>query len=406
MAKMERAESGAPIMRLSTGGVFDAVEQLAQAIKALGEKHILIVPGGAVGNNLPLLHAAGISFVFIDAEKETYAIPGKSQRGIGKNALDRISSAAGVRWDPFLCGRVDDGKNQNVVEYQAVGTVLQLDGTERMLHASKRIDLRAERGTPAETWGNDAQELARIAAGAKDNNGQPAPRDPWPQILQQRQHILSLGESKAKNRAIRSLGVRTAYEPAELAKGFAIVRLQFTGRSEDPEIEHEVSLMIARRALSSSSALYGGRGADRAETPALHAPRAVARLVVPEEPEDEQEDSKGTEPDPAGGSKACTSTPPAATAPQPKSDPMLICGEKDGEGNWPRKPCSALTVEELEKKISAYKKKKPEWEKKWAAKNQAELEALCEWLDYRNLDQGKLNLAAASKQSTGDVVPF
>jgi hypothetical protein len=399
-------------MRLSTGGVFDDVGQLSQAIQAVGEKYNLIVPGGAIGTNLPLLYAAGVSFVFIDPINETYAIPGKSARGIGKNALDRISSAAGVRWDPYLCGRLDDGKNQNVVEYQAAGTVLQLDGTERMIHASKRIDLRADRNTPTETWGNDAQEFARSAAAKKDDKGEPG--DPWIRILQARQHILSLAESKAKSRAIRSLGVRTAYEPAELAKGFAIVRLQFTGRSEDPEIEHEVALMIAQRALSSSSALYGRRGIARAETPALHAPRAVARLVAPEEPEDEQEDPKKEGPDPAGESKstaaaAPASVPaaaPAAAPPQPKSDPMLICGEKDPDGNWPRKPCSALTVEELEKKIAAYKKKKPEWEKKWAAKNQAELDALCEWLDYRNLNQGKLNLGAAAPKSTNDVVPF
>lgn len=395
----------APIMRLSTGGVFKGVEQLALAIKALGEKHNLIVPGGAIGSDLPMLYAAGVSFVFVDPEHETYPIPGKSERGISKGPLDRIAAASGVRWDPNLCGRVDDRKNQNVIEYQAVGPVLQLDGTERMLHATKRIDLRGEKGTPVETWGNDAQEIARIAAAATP------PRDPWPQILQARQHILSLAETKAKSRAIRSLGVRTAYEPAELAKGFAIVRLQFTGHSADPEVEREVSMMIARRALSSSSALYGGRGADRRETPIIREAQIVPRVVVPEEPEEEQEDSKEEGPDPAGESKStagsCGAAAPAASAPpQPKNDPELICGNKNEDGTWPRKPCSKFTLEELDKKIAVYQKKKPTWDKKWADKNQAELEALCEWRDYLKLNQGKLNLAAAAAQGGSDVVPF
>lgn len=69
------------------------------AIKAPGERFNLILPGSAVGGELPLLHAAGISFVFID-QNEAYKIPGRSQVGIGKNALDRIvaSLAEKVKW--------------------------------------------------------------------------------------------------------------------------------------------------------------------------------------------------------------------------------------------------------------------------------------------------------------------
>jgi len=392
--------TGASIMRLSTGGVFDAVDQLAQAIKTLGEKYNLVIPGGALGNKFPLLQSAGISFVFIDPEHESYRIQGTSKLGIGKTGLDRISSAAGVRWDPNLCGQIDDGKNQNFVEYRAAGPVLQLDGTERMLHATKRIDLRAERGTPVETWGNDAQEIARVAA--KDKNEKGESRDPWPQIIQARQHILGLAESKAKNRAIRSLGIRTAYEPAELARGFAVVRIQFTGRSEDPEIEYQVSMMIAERALSSASRLYGRRGIDRAETPMIHAARVVPPVVVQEELDEEPDPAAEAKPPAAAAAPAAAPTSAPCHEPaQPKNDPMLICGDQLPDGSWPRKPCSAYTLEELEKKIAAYEKKKPTWDKKWAAKNQIELDALYEWRDYRKLNKGKANPQAAD-----DVIPF
>lgn len=234
-------------LRQSTGGVFENVDRLAQAIKSLGERFSLVGPGGAIGAKMPQLYAAGISFVFIDPIHETYPISGRSELAIGKNALDRIAAAAGVRWNPHLCGRLDDGSNPYFVEYQAAGTVLQLDGTERMIQSSKRIDLRAEPGANPSTWGTDSQEIARIAAKADP------PREPWPQILQARQHILSLAETKAKNRAIRSLGVRTSYAPEEINRGFAVIRLQFTGQSDDPEIEREVSLMIARRALGASA---------------------------------------------------------------------------------------------------------------------------------------------------------
>lgn len=381
----------------STGGVFNSVEKLSDAVKALGERFNLVQPGGAVGGDLPLLHAAGISFVFID-QNETYRIPGRSQVGIGKNALDRIAAAAGVRWNPHLCGRVDNGQDPNLVEYQAVGTVLQLDGTERMITAVKRIDLRADTSLPVEKWGSDAQEIARVAAKAEP------PREPWPQILQQRQHILSLAESKAKNRAIRSLGVRTAYEPGELSKGFAIMRLQFTGRSADPDVEREVSMMIARRALGASAMLYGPPSESHAALPPSR-PSATVPRVTTIEPEQAGEEDHGPDP---GAQEAPAETTDAAQAPkEPADDPLVICGRQNEDGSWPKKPCSALTVDELRKKIAAYEKKRPEWDKKWAAKNEAELNSMKSWLAYRELDprQGNLNMnqaAAADK----DEVPY
>lgn len=386
----------------STGGVFNDAEKLSVAIKALGKQFNLVQPGGAVGGELPLLHAAGISFVFVD-QNETYRIPGRSQVGIGKNALDRIAAAAGVRWDPRLCGKVDDGADQNFVEYQAVGTVLQLDGTERMITAVKRIDLRADKSLPVEKWGSDAQEIHRNAA--KDN------RDPWPQILQARQNILSLAESKSKNRAIRSLGVRTAYEPGELEKGFAIMRLQFTGRSEDPEIEREVAFMVARRALSSSTMLYGPASGDHSLPPMRPVSRVPKVIAVEAEvvPHDEPEEAQ--EPDP-GDQKTPAETQQADAAPkEPPSDPLVICGKQNPDNSWPKKPCSALSTEDLRRKIEAYEKKRPSWDPKWAAKNESELNAMKMWLAYRefNPNQGQIDMdkaAAAKPSSDPDKVPY
>lgn len=405
---------GRSVMKYSTGGVFDSAENLAPAIKTLSEKHNILVPGGAIGAELPMLYAAGMSFVFVDIEKETYAIPGKAELGLGKSVLDRIARAAGVRWNPHLCGRTDDGSNPHVVEYQAAGTVLQLDGTESMICASKRIDLRAEQWTPESTWGSDAQEMARIAA------GKTPPKEPWPQILQQRQHILSLAETKAKNRAIRTLGVRAAYLPADIAKGFVVLRLQFTGRSEDPELEHEVGLMIAQRALSSQSMLYGQ--AERralppgppARVPKVAVDQAVdADIVELDEPE-----TKKVEP-PAGPSPAPAAAPanaapagkaPAAAAPErakPADDPLLICGDQV-DGKWPRKPCSEFAVEVLKAKIFAAEKKRPNWPAQYAAKNEKELLAMKAWRAFKEFDpkfpsfQGVL----PGVDETSDEVPF
>ena len=397
------------IVRKSTGGVFNDVETLARAIKAFGEKHNLVVPGGAVGAELPMLYAAGLSFVFVDPDHETYAIPGRPELGIGKQALDRIAAAAGVQWNPHLCGRVDDNSSPHVVEYQVAGTVLSLDGSERMITASKRIDLRAERNTPIETWGSDAQEFQR--------NAEKSGSDPWARILQARQHILSLAETKAKNRAIRSLGVRTAYTPKELAKGFAIIRLQFTGRSDDPEVEREIQFMIAKRALSSRAELYGGE--PRRPQAAVPLPKAVPKIAVKDaEVEEEGEDARpdpAAEPAPAAApaeakKKADVPAPAPATPEtlkrvQPAEDPMLICGKADENGDYPRKLCSKFTVDELKKKISYAEKNRPNWEARWADKNAAELKAMKAWLAYWEFDpnQGNLNM---DKPGNSDEVAF
>lgn len=381
-------------LRKSTGGVFDDVEHLAKAISKLGTQFNIVNPGGAVGSNLPLLHSGGVSFVFADLEHETYPIPGKKEVGLGKTLLDRISSAAGVRWNPHLCGKVDDGSDANYVEYQAAGTVLQLDGTERMITGQKRIDLRAEKGMDPSTWGAEAQEINRSAV---DNK-----RDPWPRILQARQHILSLAETKAKNRAIRSLGVRTAYDVKDLEKGFAVVRLQFTGRSDDPEIERMVAGKIADRALSSSSMLYGGEG-QRRELQAPPRVSRVPRIATPAAVEEDEPETKGAEPanakvpaaksedkDPGPGNGSQSEAPKRV---EPPADPMLICGKKDAETKkFPRKPCSAFSADELRKKIEYAEAKRTTWDPEWAEKNEEELTMMKAWLAYKEFDprQGTL----------------
>lgn len=386
-------------LRQSTGGVFENVNRLAQAIKAMGEKFNLVVPGGAIGNKLPLLHAAGISFVFVDPQHEAYKIPGRSELGIGKNALDRIAAAAGVRWIPQMCGRVDDGSNPHFIEYQAAGTTLQLDGTERTIHATKRIDLRADKGGNQEEWGTDAANIARIAAKANP------PRDPWSEILQTRQHILSLAETKAKNRAIRSLGVRTAYAPQDLDRGFAVVRLQFTGHSEDPEIEHEVSLMIARRALQATDALYGGVRQQIAPEHAVQT-RAVPRIVKESEPEAEEEapESNGSGTGPCQPAEFGTQAAPKS----PADDPSLICGNADKKtGEYPHKKASEFSASELRSKIKYYEDHRSGWKPEWADKNEKDLLAMKAWLAFKEFDpqQGNINFDKTAKPGD-DRVPF
>ena len=400
---------------LFTGDIFTDVRRLADALKTFSEHFNLITPGGAVGTELPLLHAVGVSFVFVgDLERETYELAGKRDRGLGKTILDRISAGTGINWNPHLCGLVPvDNPHPHIAHYQSAGTVKGLDGAERMIIGSKRIDLRAERGTDIEAWGSDAQEIYRISVlrAAKINKNKKAEDptvqpDPWPQILQARQHILSLAETKAKNRAIRSLGIRTSYSPEEIAKGFAVVRLQFTGKSDDPEIQRAVAMMIAEQALSSGSRLYPSER-HRELAPAPIPVKAVVKIAAVEEPEDDDdppcmspaaaaasiaksEPPAETKKDPAPETKA---EPPAAESQAPKPpalDPEIFMGSK--QGVVMRSKCSELTLSELRGRRAYYEKTQGTCEPRFAAKNAEELKGIVAWIAFLELDprQGTL----------------
>lgn len=414
-------------LKYSTGGVFNSVERISQAIQALGKAHNLVIPGGAIGTALLPFHQVGISFVFPDPDLDAYEVSKKEGRfGLGKPALESISRASGLRWIPNLCGQIDNENNPYYVEYQAVGTVMQLDGTELLVQGSKRVDLRGDKDDP-KTWGPDAEGKS------------------WAEILQARKNILPLAESKAKNRAIRSLGVRPSYTRAEIEKGFAILRLQFTARSDDPELTREVSLKIADRALSSTAQLYGDSGLHQRH----HGP--VPRIVTAEDEDDDivnvtaqpveqkapiqaskpEPEKQAPAPDPqvaqtpkpepqkpatpAPEQKAQQPTAPDRPAPapvvsnapaKPTEDPMLISGDQDPiSKNWPRKPCSTFDVKVLESKIFCAEKKKPSWPERFAEKNQHELDLMHEWLAYKKYDPRQGVLPGVSRNAS-DEVPF
>ena len=392
---------------LFTGDVFKDVKLFADALKSFSERFNLITPGGAAGADFPPLYAAGISFVFAgEPERETYQIAGRRERGLGKTILDRLSSASGIGWDPHLCGTLpSDNPHPHVVDYQVAGKVLGLDGAERMIFASKRIDLRAEKDTPVETWGADAREIARLAdmRAEGDNAKLPAdqrkPANPWPQILQQRQHILSLAETKAKNRAIRSLGIRTSYTPEEIAKGFAVVRLQFTGKSDDPYVQREVEMMIAERALSAGARLYPERERRRElQTAPVMVKAVVVKPAAVAEPDDDED--RFQTPAEAAASIAKTEPPaetkaePPAAEPQapkpPAFDPEIFMGKN--QGVIMKSKCSDLTLSELKGRRAYYEKTQATVDPRYAAKNSEELKGIVAWIAFRELDprQGTL----------------
>ena len=237
-----------------TGTTRDA-DRINAMLEEAATKCLLVSPVTSCGA-LPEGCSVAMSAVKIAVGAETYAIAGSDKVGISKSGLDRIAMAMGLVWDPILSRRLDDAKSPYYCSYLAVGHYPNWDGSQGTTQATKEVDLRD--GAPAVTamWERHKQKLAEWERGGKQGY---APKDPTAQLREARLHVLTMCESKAKNRAVRALGVRTSYDKKELAtKPFICARVQFTGESSDPELRREFAMMRAQAFLGARSALYGG----------------------------------------------------------------------------------------------------------------------------------------------------
>jgi len=188
------AALAAPVGPIATAlqgaGVLDVVTQ--------GKAH-LVSPIVAI-DSLSEMTRMSVRMVRVDRARETYPIAG-GKLGLLKVALDKIAGAAQVDW--AFSGQVDDWNDPYRVKYHAIAVVTNPDGTKRRLPGTKVLDLRKT----ADYTGEDA-------AGMSDR-----------ELAMARKHIHALAESKAKNRAIRSLGIPQAMTPADAELPWVVVAL-------------------------------------------------------------------------------------------------------------------------------------------------------------------------------------
>lgn len=238
-------------------------------------------------SNLPDGCEAMMSRIMIDSDEnngEIYAIAGtnKAKWGLTKVALEKISLAAGITWNPRESRRDDDCSNADFCQYTAVGHYYDFDGKIQTLIGTKAIDLR--RGSAM--W-EDAHERGRDkaieAALDRHNTRKLSPeqhkdaltdgvRRAEKELRHARIHILSNAQSKARNRAIRSMGLRSSYRKTEFAKPFAAVKLIFTGRTDNPVNSEIYARARAEHFLGAKAAAYGDLPTA---LPASAAPRAL-----------------------------------------------------------------------------------------------------------------------------------
>jgi hypothetical protein len=177
--------------------------------------------------------------IYHDAQMKTgYYAP--TAKGLAK-----LATVAGVTM--LDSRRMDDGKDPDIVEWRVEVEMTTPTGRTRQAFGTKQIDLH----TLAKGW-----TPARLA--------------------KQREHLVAMAETKAFNRAIRSLlSLHGAYPLSQLAKPFAVLRYV-------PDMSHpDVRRMFLSQLAPASAALFGPANGDQKQLASAEVERA------PEAPEED-----------------------------------------------------------------------------------------------------------------------
>jgi len=240
-----------------------AGQGLMAALQRLSSTCTLLAPTTAT-DSLPEGCAVAISMVKIDPDADGYILVGdrKSPKptdriGLTKTAIERIGAAAGASWLPGLTGRVDDAKDPHYCHYQAWVRFQDIDGSFRDYPGECEIDLRD--GSP------QVQDIIR-KANRPDASGKT--RDPNQQLAEARKFIQRQCASKAMLVALRRPGLRHWYTREELQnKPFAVTKLIFHGRTEDPVLKRLFGQIIAERFGNAVRQLSGNATPARRHSP-------------------------------------------------------------------------------------------------------------------------------------------
>ena len=226
-----------------TGGLSDPAA-ITDRLRKLSEHFNLISPATACSQVPPGCEVV-TSFIIVDPTTDAKGNGPDvyKQKGGGfslkGDTLSRIALAAGVRWILDECKRLDDGKNPRFAKHQTTGAWQDFDGSWVEMTRAKTIDLRD---------GSDQIPDEMSAA----------------QLAGKRRTINEVVEAGSMNRVIRKLGVKSVYTAEELARPFAVVRLVFTGVTDDPDLKVPFAMLKAQQMTQGIGALYG-----RQQAPAL-----------------------------------------------------------------------------------------------------------------------------------------
>ena len=182
------------------------------------------------------------------AEDDIYSTQGKYR--IGLSGLLKLANAAGIEWSAIDSGRTDNNGDKLYVSFKAVGAIRKADGKLYPTAANYDLDLELIREELEEMYSQKAEKEKKTGKAKEDYINYCVKRD-W---FQKRRHKLTLAESGARGRVIRSiLGLQAQYSSKDAVIGKPYIMVRFVLDHQNPDIK---GAMLAA-AQQNMSAIYG-----------------------------------------------------------------------------------------------------------------------------------------------------
>lgn len=342
-------------------GTYSDAASIKRMLEQAEERYILL--GGLAVGDIPDGFSVMMSTFKVNpnSKSEIFDV-GMGKFGLSGIVLKKIADAAGMSMVDSKCMQ----SSMHYVAWQVTSARQCLDGSVRRVTASRVMDLRDSSGVVA---------AMRRKAAQKD-------KDAENQLWEQRMHIGQHAETKAYLRTIRSmLGVDT-YTKEELAKPFAVAKLQLTGRSSNPQTQMVLTMMMAQQALGGIGMLYG---APQPQMMGMGMPQMGGGQQVPQMgmgspgpmilDTDDADDAAG----------AATQPPPPAKPPPPR--PRRNAADCFMPGKDKGKKVGDATDEDLAYWRDRLTKDFAEGKigEQWAARSQEQLDAIIAVMRHRGL---------------------
>jgi hypothetical protein len=230
----------------STYGRSRDTETIYRTIIGLRKTCNVIAPPGLAGSPVPngfavLWSEADVDSRIVSDGGEVYRTSKTGQTSsytLLSSSIDKVAATFGVNWNPDRSGRLDDGRIKHFCMFKAVGVYTGIDGMPVMLSGTHRTDLQD---------GSPLSESFRNREGRMNEA----------MLRQQRMHILSISESKARSRAFRkAIGLR-AMSLHDIGRPWVVFRISLTGETEDPETAQMFKRMVFQQAMIARHSMYG-----------------------------------------------------------------------------------------------------------------------------------------------------
>jgi hypothetical protein len=257
-----RATSPRPRVQLPDASSFSDPAALVELLNKIEQDYNLV--GAIAIGEMPLGHSVLMTVVRV-GEREWF----KTDQGVALsgNALTRIADAAGVSIIGSVQSQYDP---RGLSSFDVMIARQELSGSIRSMSAMGQIDMRP--GTKEYEGYVEAGEARLEKARAEKWKSLP---DPLGQIKMKLKHLPALAQTKAYLQAVRKLlSLNKSFTDAEAKKPFVVLKLAFTGKTDDPALRRMFARGLMQAALGGTAMLYG-----RQTSPQLAAPQQPVGLL-------------------------------------------------------------------------------------------------------------------------------